>query len=258
MISIFIPAAPKDRNKLKFLISSIEKNIEEFDEIIISVPDKSKFEGYIPQSNGKYNIVVYEDKEILNIDYSLFKYRGHWIYQQFLKMFQDVTKNDLYLTVDADVIFNKPLPMFQSDGKKILWMGWEQNNRPYFEFQEKVFDLPRLYPHTFINDCNFFSKKIFGEILQSKNYTQDSFILKSIDVIDNNCYPAEPEIFGQYVYKFYQHEYSFRQAKTFSTAKWANDFDDMIWTDAEITEEIERVKQTDYDMFTLHSWYLKK
>lgn len=253
---ILIPAAPKDRNKLKFLLVSIEKHITGFSGIYITVPDKSKFEGYIPEC--KFPVHVYNDVELLDIDISKFPYRPNWIYQQYLKFFQDVTEHDLFLTIDSDVIINRDMPMFESDGRRIFWMGWEQNHRPYFKFQELAFNLPRIYPHTFINDMNFMSKTIIKEILSKSNYTRDSFIEFSKTIMNKDCFPGEPEIYGQFVHKYYPHLYSFRQTNSISRGKFTPTFETFAWTDEEILATINEFKGTDMHLFTLHTWFNMK
>jgi len=253
---ILIPAAPKDRNKLKYLIPSIERNISGFSNIYITVPDKNLFSGYIPDS--RYPIHLLNDREILDIDTSRFPYRPNWIYQQYLKMFQNVTQNDLFLTVDSDVIINRRMPMFETDGRRIFWMGWEQDHRPYFEFQEKVFDLPRVYPHTFINDMNFMDKLIIRELLDRYGFTVESFIEKSIEIITKDCFPGEPEIYGQYVHKFHPGLYSFRETNSVSIGRFASSFEDIVWTDSDIQSEIASKAMTDYHLFTLHTWFNMK
>lgn len=246
---IFIPVAPKDYNKLKFLIASIEENLSGWDKIFVTTPTGEKI-----LDNSK--ITYFRDKEILNIDPTRFKYRPGWLYQMYLKMFQKVTQ-DLFVTFDSDLIINRPLEMITKEGKLVWWRGWEQNHRPYFEFQERVLNLPREYPYTFINDMNFMSKSIIQEMLQRNGFTTESFIEKSFEVIEYNCYPAEPEIYGQYVMKYHSDMYEPRQAKTLSNPRTQNHLTDttsQIWKDEEIISEIQKVKSQDVDMFMLHSW----
>lgn len=78
---IFITAAPKDYNKLPYVLSSIHQNIKGFDEIIICSPT----EIYL-------DVKQVRDKDILDINLSKINYRSNWIYQQFLKLFQFITE----------------------------------------------------------------------------------------------------------------------------------------------------------------------
>lgn len=246
---IFIPVAPKDFNKLKFLVRSIEENLTGWEHIFVTTPSGEKILEH-PK------ISYFYDKEILNIDPSRFKYRPGWLYQMYLKMFQNVT-GDLFVTLDSDLIINRPLEMITPEGKLVWWRGWEQNHRPYFEFQEKMLNLPREYPHSFINDMNFMSKRIIREMLQRNGYTQSSFIEKSFEIIDYDCHPGEPEIYGQYVMKYYPDMYDVRPAKCISLPRSQNHILDtsvQVWKDEEIEQQIVNIKSQDVDMFMLHSW----
>lgn len=246
---IFIPVAPKDYNKLKFLVRSIEENLIGWNHIYVTTPTGEKLLDH-PK------ISYFYDREILNIEPTRFKFRPGWLYQMYLKMFQNVT-GDLFATFDSDLIINRPLEMVTTEGKLVWWTGWEQNHIPYFNFQERVLNLPREYPSTFINDMNFMSKSIIQEMLQRNGFTLESFIEKSFQIITHECYPAEPEIYGQYVMKYHADMYDVRPAKTLSNPRSQNhlvNFEAQVWSDEEIQTEIDKVKSKDVDMFMLHSW----
>lgn len=251
LYDVFIPITNKDFNKLKFLLKSMDENITGFQSIHVTSPTGENI-------LDDPRITYYRDRDILDIDPMRFKHRPGWIYQMYLKMFQQVTPNDLYLTVDSDLIFNRPLPMFNGEGKPIMYLGREQHHAPYFRFQEHVLNLPRVYPHTFINDMNFISKRIVAEILSSNKFTVESFCEESFEVINANVYPAEPEIYGQYVYKHHRTMYEIRKAKTLAlhprNQSHLPNPTAQVWTDEEYMAEIESMKGKDLDIFVLHSW----
>lgn len=258
--SIFIVSAEKDWVLTKYLLQSIQKNLYEYDDIHFVVSEKERFLDYISVScPWVHNISAHNEIDVLQMDLSKVKYRPNWIYQQYLKMFQNVTRHNLYLTVDADVIFIKPFPLF-SDGKRILYSGWQQNHRPYFEFQELMFDLPRDFDSTFISDTNFFDKKLIDELLHGSGYTQETFIEKSIPLIHGpfhgGCYPAEPEIWGQYLMKHHSDLYTVRQLKTLPIGKPVSGISQSAWGDSEIEEQL--AIHAEYDLISLHSWYDQK
>lgn len=249
---IFIPIAPKDFNKLKFLVRSIEENLEGWNHIYVTSP-----EGTEVMKHNK--ISYYKDKDILNIDPLRFKYRPGWLYQMYLKMFQNVTELDNYVTFDSDLIINRPIKMFTQDSEErfIWYLGWEQNHEPYFRFQRQILNLPRIFPHTFINDMNSMKKSIIQEMLQRNGFTVESFCEKSFEIITPDCYPAEPEIVGQYITKYHREKYCFKEAKTLCNPKVQDHISDIshqIWSDEEIESEIQKMKSQDYDFIMLHSW----
>ena len=84
---VFIVSAPKDHNKLPYVIDSIRTNLcDSCGEIIVvsPTPIDIKIEG----------VKQFRDEEVLTIQRNLIPHRPNWIFQQFLKLFQDVTKND--------------------------------------------------------------------------------------------------------------------------------------------------------------------
>ena len=47
------------------------------------------------------NFVCLTDSEVIDLDINEVKFsRPNWIYQQLIKTFQDVTRNDLYMCID--------------------------------------------------------------------------------------------------------------------------------------------------------------
>jgi hypothetical protein len=264
MYDIFIPAVGKDFNKLKFVVASIHKHLIGYKDIHLVIPNSHRWDDvYRDHLHGKIpidlNLKFHYEDHIFKMDRSKIRHRPNWVYQQYLKLFQNVT-DDLYLTIDSDVILTRDMPMFHED-KRILWMGWEQNSRPYFEFQEKMLNLPREYPHTFINDMNFIDRNLIDEMLKRNGYTVKSFMSKSYDVIEKDvCVPAEPEIWGQYAMKYHADKYVPMQCLTECIGKeiTGNSVDHIAWTDEEIERLIEEKEKTNLHAIMIHSWWNQK
>lgn len=249
---ILIPAAPKDFHKLPYLIDSIRKNIAMWRDLHLVVPDKNA----VQVSIRNLFTAVHNEQDVLSLDKTRFPYRPTWIYQQFLKLFQNVT-SDSYLTIDSDVVFLRPLRMYTDakQPKPIWWRGWEQNNRPYYEFQERVFNLSRDFPGTFLCDMNFFDRRIIHELMDRNNYTVESLARKTAEIISPTCYPSEADIYMQYVWAYHSGMYEIRQAKVYAKGRHIQSITDQAWPDLE--EEIERVSKEDFDIAMFHSWYSK-
>lgn len=252
--SVFMPVLPKDYNKLKFGLAALLEHVPGVQDVVLCTPDPTQLDPKTLQLPKQKKIQIVADREVLNIDPRLFRHRPNWMMQMFVKLFQKVTQYPLYLTLDADVVINRKLPMFDED-KRILYLGPEQNHRPYFEFQERMLGLPRLYPHTFITDMNFFDQRIIQEMLRRNGYTQQSFIDKSQKIIDNTCYLGEPELYGQYVYKYHMKNHVFKQLKSTGVGRKQRHPTEQIYQDNEILNTMRSLKAQDYDTFVLHSWY---
>lgn len=245
---IFLCCAKKDYVKLPYIVKAIENNVPDYENIYICTPTN------INIGIQKDNVFYYLDKDILDVDPLLWKYRPTWIYQQFLKLFQKVSKNDYYVTIDTDNLINRTLPFFSKEGKPIWYSSVPHNHLPYFRFQEKMLGFGRVFEHSFVADMNFFSKDKINEMLIRGGYTLETFILKSQEVIDNTCYPAEPEIYGGYMYKYHPDFYDFRKLKTIVRGKHQENPLDTLYTNKEIEDIMENSKNLDYDVITLHSW----
>lgn len=233
--SIFITSAPKDEKKVPFLLESINNCLEGWDDVHL-----------ITTAN--------ENAILLRAPFERCSYRRRWIYQQFLKLFQTVTKHDLYLTIDADLVFNRPMPLFEN-GKRIWWRGRDQYNKAYYEFNKRLLGLDRLADHTFLMDMNFFDRRIITEMLECLGMTKEVFIERSIDIITHECHPSEADIYGQYCAKYHPDLYEVRRAKVYEEARWTNSIEDQVWPD--LKEKIESAKGMNIDVMVFNSWFLE-
>jgi len=246
---ILVPSCPKDYVKLPFVVKSIVENVVGFENIYIITPEKIKVK-------SQYPIITYTDLEVLpNVNPFRWKFRPNWIYQQFIKLFQNITKNEYFLTVDSDIIFNRKINFFEND-KPIWYMGYDQNEAPYYKFQQIMLGYGRVYNHTFIADMNFMNKDIVSEMLAKNSYTKESFIEKSYEIVDVTCHPSECDIYGNYVAKYHPDMYLFKELKQDVHGKRFGDSRQVVWTKEEIERIIEEKKKQDIDVHTMHSWCL--
>jgi hypothetical protein len=243
----FLPCAPKDMIKLKYMLRGLIKNAKGLKSIHICTPKS------IPEFEVDFPIYYHLDREVLpNIDPLRWKFRPNWCFQQFLKLFQEVTTTDYYLTVDIDTTLNRPMTFF--DGDNPIWYeGWRQNHLPYFLFNKYMLELDKVADHTFICDMNFFNKTIINEMLRKYDMTVEEFAEKSFDITSASCHIAEPEIYGNFVMKNYPDLYKIKKAKQFHTGKdHSNNPNAVPWTEKEIIELLK--DKEDYDMVQMHSW----
>ena len=242
-----ICCAQKDYNKLPFSVGAALKNIKGLDSIIIITP------GPIPPLPYK-GIRYFLDKEVLDIDIMRWKFRPHWIYQQFLKMFQRVSSYENYITIDSDIVIAKPLDFFDELDKPIWYLGRDQLHKPYFTFQKKIFGLDRVYPHSFINDMDFFNSVLIDEMLARNNLTFNDLLEASYRTITKKCYCSESELYGNYITKYHPELYSIKHLKTCYEGKSQNDRAALTWDDSSINAFINQKSAEGYDLIAFHSW----
>jgi hypothetical protein len=186
---LLVCCAPKDYNKLPFSVGAALKNIVGLGVVYVVTPTPIP---PLPFDGIRYFL----DRDILDIDMGQWRFRPKWIYQQFLKLFFRKGASDYYVTLDSDIVIIKPLRFFDEQAKPVWYLGRDQNHKPYFVFQKKMFGLGRTYPHSFINDMNFLNASIIDEMLVSHGMTFESFLAKSRRIINKKCYLAEPELYG--------------------------------------------------------------
>lgn len=244
---VVICCGQKDYNKLPFCVDGVRRNIAGFDGIYIITPTAIDS---LPGEGIRY----FTDSQVLAVDTSRWKYRPRWMYQQFLKMFQQVSCNEYYVTIDADVILLRPLEFFDGDGLPIWYLGRDQNHKPYFTFQKKMLGFGRVYDHSFINDMNLLNRLIIADMLRRYGMTVDSFLKKSFRIINKRCFMAEPELYGNYAVKHFPGLYSFRQLSTCFEGKSQDDPSEKVWSDESIRKFIDEKRKQGFDLVALHSF----
>jgi hypothetical protein len=208
---IVIKSSSKDYHKLGLVVESIKFLNPQPSKIFILSKD-----GYKPKDTAYDSIIqtVMDSDVTPFIDRTKLNHRPNWNWINLVSLFQNFTEQDLYFDIQSDNFFVKKIDLFDSDGKVKIFRstanitnanGW----KPYFDFSEKIFDLPKM--------SNGFSY-IIEFLMYDKNHTKklleqyDSFdnLLEIIyKNINNNCYPADQEIFGNLAEKHFKNEYCF-------------------------------------------------
>jgi hypothetical protein len=204
MFDVVILSSGKDFNKLGYVYDSIMENIVDDLDNIYLISDK--------RHNISSEVVNYIDDEVLDIDRSDISYRPNWIAQQYIKLFQDVTEND--------------------NNKPTFFFGRDQNHAPYFRYSQIMFGFGREYHRSFINEFMLFDKRIIKDMLSGFNDDRFEFIRRSNAIITSECYISEFELYGNYVYKYHENNYNYKNIKTNLGGKRS------IWDDRSIVKRI--------------------
>lgn len=241
-MDVLIVTAPKDFNKLPFVVESLVKHIEEnlnfFFVSPCAIPDE-----YMP-INGQYLM----DHEVVDFDfYSInMKHRRGWYRQQFIKLFQTVT-SDKYLVVDSDVWVDTQLNI----EKPTFFLGKDQLHKPYFDLMKAVVNLDRVYPHSFISEIMYFERERIHHMLNYIKTDEYGFFTRCVEHI-NRANDAsgfsEYELYGNYVTKNWPKDYQYQDIKVLGQAKKKE------WTSSEMANHINANTGKGYDLLTMHSW----
>lgn len=248
---IFLTCAYKDYGKLPFVLESIKQNIHGYDECWLCTPapltSKQTAELHFP-------INYITDNEVLDFQPKRWKHRPNWIAQQFIKLFQDVTKNEWYFVVDCDTFILRPLPLWDGDNP-IQYYGWDQSNLPYYEFNKKILGYERVLDHTTLSDTGHYNKKLVKEMLEVTGCRSvKQFIHKTYSLITNQCYPSEPDLYFNWVAKHYPTLYKFKRLKTKMNAREGKNPFAQLWSAGDMCNLLENVGKKDFDTASCHSW----
>ena len=243
---LLIPAAPKDYSKVPFVVESARQHLNPQPENIFVVsPTPLEIAG----------VTWKDEQEVMPLDplAATMVPRPRWIYQQFIKLFLDVTPNDKYLIVDSDLIFNKDIELFTEDGKTKFFLGKDQNYLQYFFFMELVLSFGREYDHSFISELMMFDKKICNHLLEELGMDVEGFYKCCCNKVDGSRYLiADYEIYGQFAWKYHQDEHKLVRFKTHLEGGYSS------YTAEKIQSTIDSMKNSDYDVFTIHTWVKKE
>ena len=235
---LIVLAHPKDYIKLQYGLNSCM-------EFLFPKPENIYVVSPSEICSDKITHIFDEDAIPVKLDQINFK-RQNWIYQQLIKLFQDFTENDFYLTVDSDVIFNKRQNLFENEKPVFFISDRKQHHKPYFNFMDKWSGMERVVNYTFINDFMMFDKKICQEMLPDI----DVFLDFANQVFCDECVLSEFELYGNYVSWAYPEMYETK----FTTTQLNGKNSQTPWTSDEIESLITRNRISNLDLFTIHSW----
>lgn len=243
-----IPCAPIDLNKLPYVVDALTR-FTDTDGVHIITPDPFN----VPPVRVARDVpvTIHADKDVLDFDRTRFKYRPNWIYQQFLKLFQNVTETDFFLVIDADLIFASRVPVFAKK-RPLFLLGNDQLHEPYFCFSQIMFGFGKTYYYSFLSECTLYNKHLVSDMLAYGGYLgKYEFLERAVETIDGGCYPAESELYGSFMHLAYPGLYAFHHLRTALGGKYGN----KPYTEKEIEDRIREVNSLGgADILTIHSW----
>jgi hypothetical protein len=245
---VFIPIAPKDLFRIKLILKYLRLNVDLINNIHICTPCK------IDKISDFDNIIYHTDKDILPyVKPSNWKFRPNWIFQQFLKLFQNVTETEFFLTLDSDTVIVNKLDFFEKD-TPIWYYGKDQNESQYHKFNKVMFGLEKKATHTYIGDIGFFKKSVIEDFLKYTKLTPEEIINKSYDVVDVSCHISEFELYGNFLETYHTNLYKVKQLKSLHKGKFQHNPYLSNWDKDEVIKLINEGKNSGCDVVNMHSW----
>ena len=139
---------------------------------------------------------------------------------------------------------NKKIDVFL-DGKPNFFITIDQYHQPYFNYLNH-FGINKVYATSFISEIMVFNKDKIKEFLSSIGHSEESFLNKSIELIDSNCYISEFEFYGNMILTNYPNSYNIKNIKTKVFGKQSK------WNNDEIITLINTNR--DLDIISYHTW----
>jgi len=251
-IDVFLPVAPKDLFRSRLVIKYLTRHVNNINNIHICTP--TPVLPIFEKNELEYNVQYHLDSEILPyVVPQKWKFRPNWILQQFLKLFQDVTNTDYYITIDSDVIVTNQLNFFENTNP-IWYYGEDQCESQYFNFNKSMFNLPRKASHTYIGDIGFFNKNIVKHLIEYSGLTKEQIIEQSYNIITNTCHLSEFELYGNFIETFYPDLYITKRLKALKNGKFQFNPYETNWNLEETLQLIQKGTIEKYDVVNMHSW----
>lgn len=208
---VVIKSHPKDYYKLDLVVESLKYLKPQPENIYILTPD-----GFYPKNTSYDSKIIYITDEQVTpfIDRSKLTHRPNWNWINLVTIFQTFTENDLYLDVQSDNFFIKEIDLFNEDGKQKIFQSSyngcnNEGHKPYFNFSEKVFNLPKMnYGYSYIIEFLLYDRKKLSKLLDG--YSSFEELLKCCyNNVNQESYPADQEIYGNLLEKYFSSECEF-------------------------------------------------
>jgi len=241
---IFIPSHPKDHNVLPYVIERAFAYTEA-SHCHLVVPDP----GTVAHLKSN-KITIHADEDVVSFDKKKIKHRPGWVYQQFLKLFQQVTQTDYYLCLCSDLIMNNKYPVFDGDSP-VMVVARDHRNiiKRYVEFNKATIGIGHRSPWNFVSDGPLYCKSLIGEMLADNGHTRESFMNHAADVINKKCIIADAELYSSYIWAKYPGLY---------TAAFSKNFMNGLYNESWPIERVEKILKKNppgtFDTISFHSW----
>jgi len=208
---VVIKSHPKDYFKLDLVIESLHYLNPQPENIYVLTPD-----GFYPKNTSyESKIISITDNQVSPfIDREKLTHRPKWNWVNLVTLFQSFTKNDLYLDVQADNFFVKEINLFNSDGKPRIFQSTmngvnNDGHRQYFNFSEKVFGIPKVSKgYSYIIEFLLYDRKKIQKLIDQYS-SIDEVLQVCYDNVNSESYPADQEIYGNLLEKYFPNNYEF-------------------------------------------------
>ena len=198
-----IPAAPKDYVKLPYVLPGLF-NTGHIGHIHIITPQPAQLTYRRVRADKR--VSLHADQDVFPFDYSKYTYLPNWLYQQFLKLFQNVTKPGWFVVSDADTILMKKIDFFTDEKHKpqngfprmFTTKGKHKRIQAYDDFNGFLFGEHPRPAVPVLNNIALYHTDVIEGMLQFLEMDRFELADKVFSNARPQFYPAEAEMYAAY------------------------------------------------------------
>lgn len=254
---IAIPLHPKDHTKLPFLIhASFAYTDAGTIHIMAYAPEEAR--ALVDKAcedcrADPTRIVVHDERDILPESRDIFpEPRRGWLFQQFLTLFQDVTKAEWYIGLNADLIFLQAYPVFTQDGRPFQVLARDMNSQReiYNPFNKEMFGHhTEIAPYNYLSDASLYNKKLTRDMADTCGGKAE-FMRRSAEIIKTFGHvPGDANLYMHYIWNTHRTLYTPIVVKNLLNGRYNSG----EWQAAEIEKFINSA-ENDAATLSVHSW----
>ena len=237
---VVIPVIKKDFSKLSICVAKIKENLSA-DNIYIVSP--STIENEID------GVTYYLDDDVIPEMAKEQLGGGPWLYQQFfIKSFQEITHNEWYVAMDADLFVMQEIEVSRGDTPMLFYaIQPEIKIHRYRRFIKEILGVD-YYPYTVMNEFALYNKDILSEFIEYAGGMEE-FIKSAAEIYHPKCFPAEAQLYLAWLSVAYPSLYLIEEIKY----GWRGMYNSYVFSEKEILDTLDNHAE-DHDLYTIHSW----
>ena len=208
---VVIKAHKKDYHKLKLVVDSLHYLVPQPDRVYIVSQDGFKPSGTLFDD---MIITITDDLVTPFIDKKRLSHRPNWNWVNLVSITQSFTKNDMYFDVQADNFFVKRIELFDDHDRPKIFQSVANSvnndgHRQYFQFSESMFGIEKMSKgYSYIIEFMMYDRTLLKELVK-KYESIDACLECAYRNVNQNSYPADQEIFGNMLEKYFPDKYCF-------------------------------------------------
>ncbi len=240
---VVIPVIKKDFSKLPTMVAKVKSNMQAENIYIVS---PTQVDNTDEIGDG---VTYYLDDDVIPEMAKEKLGGGPWLYQQFfIKSFQEITHNEWYVAMDADLFVMREIEVSRDD-TPLLFYAEDRTKiiERYGRFSKEILGVD-YYPYTVMNEFALYNRDILSEFIEHVG-GMEAFINTSAEIYSRTCFPAEAQLYLSWLSIARPSLYSIEEIKYC----WRGMYNSHIFSEKDILDTLDKHGE-DCDLYLIHSW----